>query len=462
MGKQLNRREFLKRAAAGASVLATGVLAGCGSGDTPAASAPTTAAGTAAPAAADTAAPAAAPGGLQKVRALVWSNGPAIDDNFKKRVTAFNEAHAGKVEVDLQFLPYDQYWQKIDLGYASGEPYDTYYWDVQAYAHYKKGLLLNLQPMLTTSGELLDASKYPVELYEPWKFDGANLYGVPENLQSMVLFYNKDLFDKAGMKYPDSTWTWQDTVAAAQKLTVREGDQTSQWGMDLGALGVWWGSQTLSWAQDSGYFDKVLEPTKFQMQDPANITTMKFLQDLIWKEKIIPDAVQRQAAGQDVGVFQSGKAAMIPDGTWGIAGFSALPFKWDVAPLPKWEAKRVVPYWLGGWVIPKATKVPEGAFEYARWSATEYQAQIAKDHDWIPLLNSARTGQDMLAGMPEGFEEAIASVSDANIGDLYHSNSQQILNEVLGPTFDQLYQNKITPEEAAKEIDEKAHALLQS
>jgi len=120
----------------------------------------------------------------------------------------------------------------------------------------------------------------------------------------------------------------------------------------------------------------------------------------------------------------------------------------------------VVPYWLGGWVITKASKVPQEAFNYANWSATEFQNQMAKDHDWIPLQNEARNSQDMLASMPSGFKSALDAIENARIGDLYHRNSQQILNEVLGPIFTQVWQNTLTPEDAAAQIDEKANALL--
>jgi multiple sugar transport system substrate-binding protein len=464
MDNRLNRRQFLKILAAGTtSLVGTGLVACGAGGTTPAASTDgaTTAVSTDGAAAPTTAPQAAAPSGqLQTVRALAWSNGPAIDENFTRRAQAFNEAHQGEIEVDLQFLPYDQYWQKIDLAYASNQPYDIYYWDVQAYGHYKRGLLHNVQPQLQISGDLIDSATYPVHLYEPWKFDGANLYGVPENIQTMVFFYNKDIFDKAGVKYPDDTWTWDDVVATAKQLTVREGDNVTQWGMDIGTLGVWWGLQTLSWAQGDAFFDKVIEPTKFNMQSEANIASLRFVQDLIWKERVAPNAEQRTSVGQDVGVFQSGQTAMIPDGSWSIAGFSSLPFNWDIAPLPKWGDKRVVPYWLGGWVIPKASKVTDAAFEYARWSATDFQPQMAKDHDWIPLNNAARESQDMLAGMPSGFKSSLATISDAQIGDLYHQNAQQILNEVLGPILGQVYENQLTPEDAAKQIDEKANELL--
>jgi multiple sugar transport system substrate-binding protein len=458
MHNRWNRRQFLKGMAAGAGSLLAASLAACGTTGAPAAPGAADSGATEAGGAAE--APAQT-GGVKNVRALAWSNGPAIDEHFNQRVKAFNAAHEGAVSVDLQFLPYDQYWQKIDLAYASNQPYDIYYWDVQAYAHYKKGLLSDLQPYLQTKPDILDSANYPVHLYEPWKFDGAHLYGMPENLQTMVLFFNKDLFDKAGYKYPDENWTWDDVLTAARQLTIREGDRVTQWGMDMGDMSIWWGLQTLSWAQDDAFFDKVLEPTKFNMSSPANVQSMRFIQDLIWKEKVAPNAAQRQAVGQDVGIFQSGKTAIYPGGGWNIASYASLPFKWDIAPLPKWKTKRVVPYWLGGWVIPKDSKVADAAFEYAHWSATAFQPQMAKDHDWVPLQNKARTSPEMLAGMPEGFKVSLDAISSAKIGDLYHRNSQQILNEVLGPVLTQVWENKLTPEEAGKQIDEQANELLQ-
>ena len=166
MNKHLSRRSFLRTVAAGTSAA---VLAACGAAGGDTAGGGTAASGE------PGAAPPAEGGG--SVRALAWSNGPAIDDHFKKRVEMFNQA--GQGTVDLQFLPYDQYWQKIDLAYASNQPYDIYYWDIQAYGHYKRDLLLNVDTLLKESPQILDESAVPVDLYEPWKFDGTNLYGVP-------------------------------------------------------------------------------------------------------------------------------------------------------------------------------------------------------------------------------------------------------------------------------------------
>ncbi len=447
----LSRRQFLKAAAITATTLAASPLYACGRPNSPA---------TGGTQATSVSGGAPAPKGeLQKVRALMWSNGPTIDTNFKNRVKKFNEAHKGEIEVDLQLLPYDQYWQKIQLAYSANNPYDTYFWDVQAYGHYKKGLLRELQPYLEGT-EILNEERYPKHLFDVWKLDGAHMYATPENLQTMAFYYNADLFQKAGIDPPTDGWTWNDVLAAAEKLTVRQGNKTTQWGLDLGTLRAWWGLQTLSWAQGGAFFDKIVEPTTFQMSSRENIQAMQFAQDLVYKHKVAPSPSQGQALAQDIGVFETGKVAMTPAGSWSISGFQKVPFKWGMAPLPKWEDKRVVPYWLGGWVIAKNAKAPDAAFELARWSATDYQLQMAREHDWIPILNSARESQEMLNGMPQGFQQTMAAIKDARLGDLYHRNNQQIVSEVFGPTFDQFWNNKLTPDQAAKLIDEKGNALL--
>ncbi|MBM7791178.1 ABC transporter substrate-binding protein [Tenggerimyces flavus] len=432
----IDRRRFLSGAMAAAGAVGLPLLAGCGGDDDSGGS-----------------------GGSGSIRVLAWSNSPSIDANFKARLKAFNDAQKGKIKATLQLLPYDQYWQKIQLAYSARQPYDIYYWDVQAYAHYKRGLLKDLQPDIDNA-KLTDDATYPTNLYDPWKFDGKSMFGCPENVQTMVFFYNKDLFDKAGVKYPDDTWTWDDVITAAEKLTVRQGSKVTQWGLDIGDLSIWWGLQTLSWAQDTAFVDKELEPTKLQLSDPRNVESIAFIQDLIYKHKVAPSPTQTTSVAQDVGAFESGKIAMRPAGGWQIASYKKLSFKWAVAPLPLFKGKRVAPYWLGGWNIPKAGKAQEAAFEYAKWSASTFQPQMAKDHDWIPLRNAERSSGVMLEGMPDGFEQSIRQLDNSRIGDIYHANNLQLIEEVFGPTFEQLWNNKLKPEQAAKQMDDKGTALL--
>ncbi|GIV70840.1 extracellular solute-binding protein [Caldilinea sp.] len=439
----LSRREFLKSTAAGAMLLATGSLASC--------------AAPLAPTAQD-GAPGAA---VQVVRALMWSNGPIIDDNFKKRAADFNELHKGAIEINLQLLPWDQYWSKIDLSYAARDPYDIYFWDIQAYGHYKAGLLRNLQPFVDAAPELMDPEQYPVALYDVWRFDGENLYALPENFQILAFYYNKDLLDQAGLPYPDENYTWDALIEASKQLKQGEGDQVTQWGFDLGDLHAWWGAQTLAWAMGGAFFDRIVEPTRMQMSDPPNVQALQFLQDLLWKDNLAPTFSQAEFLAPGTSLFQAGKAAMLVAGSWSLSGYKDVAFNWGIAPLPKWIDTRVPAFWFGGWVITRDSKAPEGAFEFARWSATDYQQTMAVNHDWIPLRKEARESAAMFEGMPDGFDITLASIFEARLGDVYHSRSQELLNEAIFPNLEQLWANKITAAQAAAQMDEKGNQILQ-
>jgi ABC-type glycerol-3-phosphate transport system substrate-binding protein len=145
-----------------------------------------------------------------------------------------------------------------------------------------------------------------------------------------------------------------------------------------------------------------------------------------------------------------------------VAAYQKLGFNWAMAAIPKFHHQRVAPYWLGGWMIPKASKAQDAAVEFARWSATDFQPQMAKDHDWIPIQTAERGSATMLKGMPAGFKESIGQLETARVGDIYHANNLQIVEEVFNPTFEQLWNNKLTPQKAAQQIQQKGNALLTS
>ncbi len=148
------------------------------------------------------------------------------------------------------------------------------------------------------------------------------------------------------------------------------------------------------------------------------------------------------------------------DGSWSISGFAELPFEWGIAPIPMVGGNRVVPYFVGGWVIAKASQVAEAAFEWARWSGNEYQDQMAAEHDWIPAKTSARDSEVTTQDMPEGYRAVIESLSDARIGDLYSENTQQIWVEVFDPKITQMLDENRDPAQIAAELDQGANALL--
>jgi multiple sugar transport system substrate-binding protein len=307
---------------------------------------------------------------------------------------------------------------------------------------------------------MFNPEEYPTALFDVWKFDGSNLYAIPENLQTVALYYNKEILDAAGIPLPDATWTWDQVIDAGTQLTIKDDRRVTQYGLSLGVLSTWWGLQTLSWAKGTAFVDQIVEPTKFQFSDPLNVETLKWAQDLINTAQIVPNPAQSAQSG-DTNTFQSGRVAISVHGSWDVSGFAELPFEWGMTSLPLLNGNRVVPYWMGGWVITKGSKVPEAAFEWARWSATDYQPTMAAEHDWIPIQNAARASEATYEGMPAGLREVASALESAKLGDFYTANAQQIWVEAFTPNFDNLFNAAASPEDVAAAIDGKANELLQ-
>ena len=328
------------------------------------------------------------------IRALMWSNSPTIDANFKNRVKMFNEAHAGRDRGRAEFLPYDQYWQKLQLAYSSGDPYDVYFWDVQAYGHYKRDLLLNLQPMIDEP-QVFDPAEYPLELFDAWRFDGENLYALPENLQTDAPLLQQDDLRRRRRRRAGRHLDLGSGGRGRKALTVRDGDRVIQWGLDARRPRRSGGACRRSPGPRATPSSTSISsrPSSSSATRPTS-ETLDSCRTSINTEKIAPKPIvmaqnQEPAASSPAAPRISSREA----GT--SPAYAECRFDWGMAPLPKWEENRVVPYWMGGWVIAKASEVAEAAFEWARWSATDYQETMATEHDWIPILNvGARVRRD--------------------------------------------------------------------
>ena len=391
---------------------------------------------------------------LQFIR---WSNGPELDAEEEDKVKRFNESHPN-IQVDMTLLPWDETFRKIELSLASNQPVDIFYWDPMAYGYYKNGYFLNLQPYFDRD---IKMSEYNEELFEPMKFDGENIYVAPENYQTLVLYYNKDLFDAAGLDYPDETWTWEDVQEAAEKLTIREGNQTVQYGFDATAFGVWWTWMSIIESQGGSLAEDIHEPDRITLNTPEAKNALQMLQDMIFKDKVSPDVATKDSMGLN---FHTGKVAMYAGGDWDLGSLRTIEdFEWGMAPLPKWGDKRTTPYFIGGYVINSKSKYPDEAWEFVKWCMTENQKVLAEQHSWIPVHNPSREQAPLPEWAPDGYEEArYGWMEDAQIGDIYHLKWREAIDKYMTPMQDDIFINGGDVEQALVNAEAKINELLQS
>lgn len=148
-------------------------------------------------------------------------------------------------------------------------------------------------------------------------------YGLPWCAATEILFYNKDMFDAAGIDYPTNDWAYDDFKAAAEKLTA-----DGVYGCTLPNLQTWW-------AGIAGAGDQVYDPESGQMV--IGDGAVSYINDV---KEMVDNGVMPAPSSDTSDLFAAGKAAMALQGSWNIGSYGGtLDFNWDIASLPTNKVK---------------------------------------------------------------------------------------------------------------------------
>lgn len=480
---QITRRQALRSVALGASTaLMSAAIAACGGGAAPAspAAAPTQATGSAppttAPAAAPTTASAAAPtaaaapttapaaqptaaaktSGAGEIR-LLTTHGPSLQTVIKTSLANFQKANP-TVKVSWEDLVAN-YYDKIGTMAAGGtlpdvvnlRSFDMYDWYRKKALYDVTNLMKqeNLTPdkYVATIGSCLQEGKY---------------WGLPYDASVDIIFYNKDLFDKSGVKYPDKSWTWDKLLEAAKALTKTSGADTTQYGFAaMPPIGDW---QAEAFLLQSGARFVSDDRTKFLPTTAEAVSTLQWWTDLVTKYKVAPTP----ASNSSVDLFSVGKGAMNIAGQWQIPTYrQGLKFAWDSAWLSAGPKGQQLETQGGTYIISSKTKVPDASWAMLKW--------ITSEPDW----------QQNVYGVPGYSVPAWKEVDDSFVAPTKPpksqppSNAQVVLDELATASTGEVWPNywnalkawtdqvnlvllgKATPDQAVKAAQDGANKIIQ-
>jgi multiple sugar transport system substrate-binding protein len=327
-------------------------------------------------------APAAAGGAPAQITMMMWGD-PAELDVWNQIVADFHQANPN-ITVKVDVSDWDSYWTKLKTLLSAGTPPDVFAMDAPLYLDYQsRGVLLNLQPYLDKNPNLLDGV-YPQTLQAYKTPDG--MYGVPRDFQTVALFYNKDMFDAAGVAYPTAAWTYDQLRTAAKQLTkVGSDGKTTQFGFyaDLWDMELVWSEGI--WAYGGDILNA--EHTKTLIGDAKARPAWQLFHDMMFVDKSWPNSTTAAEYGGDP--FLAGVAAMTTIGHWAVPGYAEVKFKWDVAPMPKGPAGQATSVNSAGFVVGKATKNADAAFEFLKYVLSEpAQKRLAQLGFACPVLKA--------------------------------------------------------------------------
>ena len=303
----------------------------------------------------------------------VWQ---AVVDDFQRA----NPNITVKVDVS----DWDSYWTKLNTLIAGGTPPDVFAMDAPLYLDWQsRGALLNLQPYIDKNPGFLDGF-YPQTL-QAYKM-GDGYYGLPRDFQTIVLFYNKDMFDAADIAYPVADWTYADLLNAAKELTKdTNGDgKVDQYGLwsDTWDMELLWSEAIWAYGGDIISADHA----RTLIGEGGARDAWTFI-DSLYKGGVMPTPTTAGEYGGDL--FQSGAAAMTSIGHWAVPGYVQAGIRFGVAPMPKGPAGRATSVNSAGFVVSKDSKSPGAAFEFIKFALSEAgQKRLAELGFAIPVLKS--------------------------------------------------------------------------
>ena len=351
--------------------------------------------------------PATAQTPTHEIEYSIWGD-PAELASQQSLVDTFMTEHPD-IKVKVTVSDWTDYWDKLQVGLAGGNAPDVFAMDGPLFPDYQsRGVLLDLAPYIARDHfdltALADAGVAHFTTPE-------GQFGLPRDLNVVALYYNKAMFDAAGLAYPDDTWTWDKLIEVGKQLTLdTNGDgQTDQWGFytETTDMENYWSS--LVW-QNGG---EIISPdhTKTLLGSDQAVGGIQQLQDLIYTHMIMPTPDLFVQTGD---AFEQGQAAMEANGSWLVPTHLAAGIDLGIAPLPAGPAGHATSINPTGAVVAASTKEPDAAWEFVKYLVgPEAQTQLMQLKAAVPVDKSVLAGAYTTA-FP-GSEVFAASIADAHL-----------------------------------------------
>ncbi len=397
-----------------------------------------------------------------RIKFAAW--GSAEDFEIYREIFDRFERANPDLAVTPMYIPFGNYFTKLQLLFVGRVAPDVMLVSSpMAYQLRANGHIASLQPYVEAEREIYPAfltnEDYYIDMLKPaCAFDGA-FYYLPIGPMSLHVYYNKTLFDEAGVPYPEEGWSWDDFREAARRLTLRRDGRTERFGVLVQNWPLWW--RTFLLQNGTDIFDDDLNPQRCLIDAPEAVEAFEFLQTMIYEDHSSPTPSQAAQLGGD---FLTGKLAMQIHGTWMVEQYRKVEdFAWDMAPLPvRKRASSVVT--VAGVAMAADSPHPDAAWRFMRYFfSDEVQRYMSSACAiWQPTKRSLADDPYVheVPGVPEHHHLRFDVLEEAVPGEvLRHPDAQEIM-DTLAMAVEPIFLGKQSPAETLPEAAAKVNALL--
>ena len=283
------------------------------------------------------------------------------DTNQEPGMKAIAEAYMAEhpnVTIEVQVTPWSEYWTKLEASALGGAMPDVFWMHSNQFFKY-----VTANTLLSLDSLNYDYTPYPEGVTSLYTYEGTH-YAIPKDYDTIALVYNKEIFDNAGVAYPDDTWTWDTLLETAKKLNDP----------DNGIYGF--GAPN---DRQSGYLNLIYQNEGFAFEDgksgydqAATKEAIQWWVDLMKVHGVSPSSESFVDMGVD-DQMQAGKLAMCFTGSWNMSAYTSnelINGKFDLAVLPQGKTRASIYNGLG-YSIAATTPNPEVALDFVAFCGTE-------------------------------------------------------------------------------------------
>ncbi|MGH2354111.1 MAG: ABC transporter substrate-binding protein [Chloroflexota bacterium] len=386
-------------------------------------------------------------------------------DIQRQGIEEFQKAHP-RITVEMEVA--SNYLQKLQTELASGTTSDVAFTAMGSFRVVaKQGGLVALDPFMARDVKPGDYYEYALE---SGRYNGKT-YVFPYDGGTYALAFNKDLFDTAQIKYPDDTWTWDQYVEVATRLTLdQNGRRADESGFDPSRIAQY-GSVSIRgnywywvWANGGEILSK--DKSKSTLDTPVALDTIQWIADLHTKRVIMPTPAYPEAdpaaVGGDRG-YTAGRVALCPHGRWRVSEYRRVAeFPWDVAAMPSGKAGRIGYGWFSGMSIIRDTKAPAESWELCKyWGGEAGQGLLAERGQNVPAMPRLANSDLFLKSSPPANNKAyLEAIKDARIHPTAYIIESTEYNDILNPVLNAIWKGEQAAKSAIPPLIPQLNAVL--
>lgn len=311
---------------------------------------------------------------------FTWAGGSAAEYIREDWIEPFQELHPN-IEIYYEHVSFGQFFDKLVTYHLAGTAPDLMHMSVGYVNEYaQNGMLLNLQPFFDRDLNPDDFFMEPMKAMRYPSMETGDLYAIPFAFVLTGLYYNKTLFDDAGLMYPGDDFTYEDLREYGKRLTRdTSGDGLKdQWGFFS--------------TRNYQILDPVIHAFGGSILDadynvtvtgPGAVAGAQFLVDVIHEDGIAPHPSLGLNQTQ---LFQQGKLAMSMAQISDLSNYRSISnLDWDVAMMPIGPGGRAVRLWPDSFAISSTTKHAEAAWEFIKFAITREEMDRYSGERKVPI-----------------------------------------------------------------------------